>query len=109
MIMAFPFLLALSAPPGCHAIQNEMILARDVAAVVPDLSIRCDESSSCYRWKIGIVSTVFWIGETGSGPTNERSAWDKNWVSSYGGLDDPVHRSGYGPAGFRPFQNPLSI
>jgi flagella basal body P-ring formation protein FlgA len=35
MIMAFPFLLALSAPPGCHAIQNEMILARDVAAVVP--------------------------------------------------------------------------
>ncbi len=35
MIMAFPFLLALSAPPGCHAIQNEMILARDVAAVLP--------------------------------------------------------------------------
>jgi flagella basal body P-ring formation protein FlgA len=35
MIMAFPFLLALSAPPGCHAIQNEIILARDVAAVVP--------------------------------------------------------------------------
>jgi flagella basal body P-ring formation protein FlgA len=35
MIMALPFLLALSAPPGCHAIQNEMILARDVAAVAP--------------------------------------------------------------------------
>jgi flagella basal body P-ring formation protein FlgA len=35
MIMAFPFLLALSAPPDCHAIQNEMILARDVAAAVP--------------------------------------------------------------------------
>ena len=35
MIMAFPFLLALSASPGCHAIQNEMILARDVAAVLP--------------------------------------------------------------------------
>src|SRR5579863_5340680 len=38
MIMAFPFLLALSAPLGCHAIQNEMILARDVAAVVPDFA-----------------------------------------------------------------------
>lgn len=35
MIMAFPFLLALAAPPDCHVIQNEMILARDVAAAVP--------------------------------------------------------------------------
>jgi len=35
MIMAFPLLFALSAPPACHAIQNEIILARDVAAVVP--------------------------------------------------------------------------
>jgi flagella basal body P-ring formation protein FlgA len=35
MMMALPLLFALSAPTGCHAIQNEMILARDVAAVVP--------------------------------------------------------------------------
>jgi flagella basal body P-ring formation protein FlgA len=35
MIMAFPLLLALSAPSACHAVQNEMILARDVAAVLP--------------------------------------------------------------------------
>ncbi len=35
MMMALPLLFALSAPPACHAIQNEMILARDVAAVVP--------------------------------------------------------------------------
>ncbi len=34
-MMALPLLFALSAPPACHAIQNEMILARDVAAVVP--------------------------------------------------------------------------
>ena len=46
----------------------------NVAAVAPDLSIKCDESSLCYPWKMGIVATVFWIGETGSGPTNARSA-----------------------------------
>jgi hypothetical protein len=81
----------------------------DVAAVVPDASIRCDESSSCYPWKMAIVSTVFWIGEMGSGPTNTRSAWDRNWVSSYGGVDDPVRRKAYEPAGFRPMENPFYV
>jgi hypothetical protein len=81
----------------------------NVAAVTPDLSIRCDESSSCYPWKIEIVSTVFWIGETGNGPTNRRSAWETNWVSDYGGVDDPVRRRGYGPAGFRPLENPFYV
>jgi len=35
MIMALPILLAISVPTGCHPIQNEIILARDVAAVIP--------------------------------------------------------------------------
>jgi hypothetical protein len=81
----------------------------NIVAVEPDLSIKCEEYSSCYPWKIGIVATVFWIGETGSGPTNARSAWDKNWVSSYGGVDDPVCRRGYGPAGFSPLKNPFYV
>src|ERR1700740_928889 len=37
------------------------------------------------------------------------AAWDKNWVSSYGGVDDPVRRRGYGPAGFRPRENPFYV
>jgi hypothetical protein len=81
----------------------------NLSAVTPDLSIKCDESSPCYPWKMGIVSTVFWIGETGSGPTNTRSAWDKSWVSSFGGVDDPVRRNGYRPAGFRPLENPFYV
>jgi hypothetical protein len=81
----------------------------NVAALAPDLSIRCDGSSSCHPWKIAIVSTVFWIGETGSGPTNARSAWDRNWVSSYGGVDDPVRRRGYDPAEFRPLESPFYV
>jgi hypothetical protein len=31
----------------------------------PDLSIKCEDSASRYPWKIEIVSTVFWVGETG--------------------------------------------
>src|ERR1019366_4912833 len=39
MMMAFPFLMALSAlPPGCHTISSEVIFARDVAAVIPGFS-----------------------------------------------------------------------
>jgi flagella basal body P-ring formation protein FlgA len=36
MMMALPFLMALSAlPAGCHTIPSDVIFARDVAAVVP--------------------------------------------------------------------------
>jgi flagella basal body P-ring formation protein FlgA len=36
MMMTFPFLMALSAlPAGCHTISSDVILARDVAAVIP--------------------------------------------------------------------------
>jgi len=39
MMMAFPFLMALSAlPPGCHTISSDVIFARDVAAVIPGFS-----------------------------------------------------------------------
>jgi hypothetical protein len=80
-----------------------------VAKLTPDLSIKCVDSSSSYPWKIGIVSTVFWVGETGSGPTNTRSAWDSNWEGTYGGVDDPVRRNGFEPVGFRPLQNPFYV
>src|SRR5438128_4072047 len=50
-----------------------------VAKLAPDLSIKCENCPSCYPWKIAIVSTVFWVGEIGRGPTNRRSAWDPKW------------------------------
>ena len=100
---------AIKPVGSCGDVKTQLWGGLNVAAVAPDLSIRRDESLSCYRWKIGIVSTVFWIGETGSGPTNTRSAWDKNWVGRYGGIDDPVRRSGYRPTGFRPRENPFYV
>jgi hypothetical protein len=78
-----------------------------VARLTPDLSIKCEDSASRYPWKIEIVSTVFWVGETGSGANNTRSAWDPNWEGTYGGVDDPLRRNGFEPTGFRPLQNPF--
>ncbi len=80
-----------------------------VAKLAPDLAITCVDSSSRYPWKIGIVSTVFWVGETGGGPANTRSAWDANWEATYGGVDDPLRRNGFEPTGFRPLQNPFYV
>jgi hypothetical protein len=80
-----------------------------VEGFAPDLSIRCGESSPCHPWKLSIASTVFWIGETGSGPSNVRSAWDSNWMAAYGGVDDPLRRKGFEPAAFRPHENPFYI
>jgi hypothetical protein len=80
-----------------------------VAKLAPDLSLKCEDSVARYPWKIGIVSTVFWVGEIGGGPANTRSAWDPNWEGTYGGVDDPVRRNGFEPVGFRPLHNPFYV
>ena len=65
-----------------------------------------------YPWKLGIVTTVFWVGEkpTKRNPTpNWSSSWDVNWKRSFGGYDnpDPAARRGYIPAAFTPQLNPF--
>ena len=65
-----------------------------------------------YPWKMGIVTTVFWVGErpTANNPVpNHSSSWDPYWTQSYGGYDDPdpSGRRGYYPARFIPQQNPF--
>jgi len=65
-----------------------------------------------YPWKMDIMTTVFWVGEkpTRNNPVpNTKSAWDPNWVLSYGGFDnpDPPARRNYIPANFTPRQNPF--
>ena len=67
-----------------------------------------------FPWKVNIVTTVFWIGEkpTQNNPVpNTRSAWDPNWLMSYGGFDnpDPGARRNFIPANFTPRQNPFYV
>jgi hypothetical protein len=67
-----------------------------------------------HPWKIGIVTTIFWIGErptTNNPVPNDRSSWDPNWFSNYGGYDDPNSKSrkDFIPMSFLPRQNPFYV
>jgi hypothetical protein len=71
-------------------------------------------STQRYPWKTNIVTTVFWIGEqpTENNPVpNNKSSWDLNWISSYGGYDTPdsSNRRNYIPVNFVPRQNPFYV
>ena len=63
-------------------------------------------------WKTAIA-TVFWVGEAGTSDNgyvaNAASAWDGNWVKSFGGVDDPKDRCGFRPCGFTPKENPFYV
>ncbi len=63
-------------------------------------------SGGAYRWKMDIITTTFWVGEsaTVNNPVHNRSSsWDLNWAGNFGGFDnpDPVSRL-RGPQDFRP-------
>jgi hypothetical protein len=67
-----------------------------------------------YAWKVGIATTVFWIGEQAADNNpvgNDKSAWDGGWVSSYGGIDSPDSgsRLHFVPVNFLPRQNPFYV
>jgi hypothetical protein len=72
-------------------------------------------SYSRYPWKTAITATLFWIGEEPgeNNPTpNDKSSWDKNWQSNFGGTDtpDPAARNArYVPNSFVPKLNPFYI
>lgn len=59
------------------------------------------------------MTTLFWVGERSNAENNfipnHESYWDTDWQTSYGGVDDPEHRNGYWPAGFRPKENPFYV
>ena len=87
--------------------------ALGLLVMVTMLSSSAAESRSAYPLHTNITATVFWIGEpqgNGSSENNAVSAWDDDWLSHYGGVDD--HRrvrkpsNKYFPA-FTPRENPF--
>src|ERR1700730_17044900 len=65
-------------------------------------------------WKTAIGTTIFWIGErptTNNPVPNDRSSWDPNWSSNYGGYDNPdlKLRKDFIPLNFLPRQNPFYV
>ncbi len=93
-------------------LRESAIHALEPQVLIPTLSRSNFRSSSKYPWHRGIVTTVFWVGEsaTVNNPVHNRaSSWDSNWMISFGGYDnpDPAKRRGYFPPGFIPKQNPF--
>ena len=85
---------------------------------VPPVARVVQESSPLIKrkdpgtWRRFIVATVFWVGEqpTARNPTpNNKSSWDMNWLSNFGGIDRPSLRNGYLPRGFTPKQTPFYV
>jgi hypothetical protein len=69
---------------------------------------------SRYPWRLGITTTVFWVGEqaTINNPVaNDKSAWDGAWFFNYGGYDTPDRslRRNFVPLNFLPGTNPFYV
>ncbi len=94
-------------------LRESAILRMEPQVVIPTAS-RTLSVSGRYPWKIGIVTTTFWVGEQASqnNPVhNHSSSWDLNWAQNFGGFDNPDSnaRRNFIPANFVPRQNPFYI
>src|SRR5436190_18343684 len=95
-------------------LRESAILRMEPQVVIPTTSARSTVVSGRYPWKTGIVTTVFWIGEPAGGNNpvhNISSSWDLDWMTSFGGYDNPNpgSRRNFIPANFVPRQNPFYI
>jgi TonB family protein len=89
---------AVPAPPPSIATSSNLPIARPSGDVSP--------------WKTDVVTTVFWVGKqqsAGKTSPQHQSVWDKDWLKSFGGVDnpEPAARHDYIPISFVPGQNPF--
>jgi hypothetical protein len=94
-------------------LREESILKLEPQVIVPTNS----GNRGLYPWKLGIVTTIFWVGEsaTQNNPVhNFSSSWDKYWHSTFGGYDNPdpaarvaLQGGGSIPKAFVPQGNPF--
>jgi hypothetical protein len=72
-------------------------------------SVQSPNAPAKYPAHQAITATVFWVGEGADSSNdfihNRASAWMEDWVSAYGGIDDPENRCGYTPCDFTPAEN----
>ena len=97
-------------------LREESILRLEPQVIVPTDSNK-DGVRGLYPWKLGIVTTVFWVGEqagTNNPVHNFSSSWDMYWWKAFGGYDNPnaegrrkLPEGGTIPAAFIPQQNPF--
>lgn len=68
-------------------------------------------ANAAYTVHKNITVTIFWVGESSGEENgyiaNYASAWDDEWIYSYGGYDSPDSRNGYNPNAFKATENPF--
>jgi len=86
--------------------ESAILSALPPAVISSTNSVNSSGFGARYSWKLNIVTTLFWIGESGSATS---SAWDPGWERHYGGLDNPKAsaRHDYIPNSFTPHLNPF--
>lgn len=95
-------------------LREESLLQLEPQVIIPTESNKVGVRG-LYPWKLNIVTTVFWVGESSSqnNPVhNFSSSWEKEWWRAYGGSDGPNNRrplpdGGSIPVSFIPQQNPF--
>jgi hypothetical protein len=89
------------------------LFAYDAMQTKPAIPAEPVSFSSSYPWRIGITTTVFWVGEPTSlhSQDNSHSAWDREWLANYGGTDTPLSssRENFRPIAFVPRENPFYV
>jgi TonB family protein len=90
---------------------REPLAASSTETVVPAPPV-ARPSGEVFPWKTNVVTIVFWVGEeqvTGKTSPQHQSVWDKDWLKSFGGVDnpEPAARHDYIPISFVPRQNPF--
>jgi TonB family protein len=91
--------------------QRELLTASSAETAVAAPSM-ARPSGDVFPWKTNVVTTVFWVGEeqvTGKTSPQHQSVWDKDWLTNFGGVDnpEPAARHDYIPISFVPRQNPF--
>ena len=99
-------------------LREESILRLEPQVIVPTDSNK-PGVRGLYPWKLGIVTTVFWVGEQAGANNpvhNFSSSWDMYWWKAFGGYDNPnaegrrrLPEGGSIPAAFIPQQNPFYV
>lgn len=86
-----------------------MLVSQGHASAAIILNDVNDKTSDDVGYHKDIIATVFWVGENETQDNdfihNRSSAWMRDWVSAFGGVDYPEDRCGYLPCGFTPREN----
>ncbi len=95
-------------------LRESVLSPSELVPIAPSIAPPPPSPLERYAWKLGIVTTTFWVGEKPckrNPVPNSTSSWDPKWAEHYGGTDEPErgNRANFLPVGFVPQLNPFYV